>query len=348
MTTAFSCKTAVEPVVVERFEMNDSLYKRMLIDTVQQANRQRELSFSAKIIADDERQALIYPMVSGTVKNISVRIGDEVKKGQVLATLVSAEMAGFEKEVVSSAAEFSNSKRSLQEAEQLYSSGLASRKELEEAKNDFLVKQAEDKRATSILKLNGGNNSGKYSIVSPISGFIVEKNINSNMQLRVDNNQSLFAIADLSFVSAMVNIYESDISKISEGDDVKISVLSYPDTVFTGTINKIYSMLDKDSKVMNARISISNSDMVLKPGMQAMVKIQSKSGINLPEVSSRGIIFDENRNFVLKLNAANKVEIQEVKISRKTADKAYINEGLNAGDRIIASKQVFIYESLKN
>lgn len=346
--TALSCKSSVEPVAVKQFEVTDSLISKLLIDTVQQANKLNQLSFSARIIADEERQAFIYPMVSGTVTNVAVRIGDRVKKGQVLAILASAEMAGFEKEVVSSAAELRNARRSLQEAEQLYSSGLASARAWEEAKNDFLIKEAEDKRARSILKLNGGNSSGQYSIVSPMSGYIVEKNVSSNMQLRADNDENLFAIADLSSVSAMVNIYESDISKISEGDEVKVSILSYPDRTFSGIINKVYHTLDKDSKVMNARVSILNPELLLKPGMLATVKIQSKSGINLPEVLSRSIIFDEDRNFVLKVSAANKVKVQEVEISRKTADKAYISKGLEAGDRIIASKQVFIYESLKN
>jgi cobalt-zinc-cadmium efflux system membrane fusion protein len=348
MITASGCRSSVEPVEAKQFEVTDSLIKRLLVDTVQHANTQHELNFSAKIIPDEERQALIYPMVSGTVKNISVRVGDRVSKGQVLATLSSAEMAGFEKDVIGSAAELRNARRSLESAEQLYRSGLSSARELEEAKNDLLVKQAEDRRARSILKLNGGNSSGKYTIVSPITGFIVDKNISSNMQLRADNDQHLFEIADLSSVSAMVNVYESDISRIREGDEVKISILSYPDKVFSGNVNKIYNTLDKESKVMNARVSISNRDLLLKPGMLATVKVQSKSGINLPVVSSRGIIFDENRNFVLKLSAANKVVIQEVEVSRKTSGNAYISKGLEAGDRIIASKQVFIYESLKN
>lgn len=348
MITACGCRSSVEPVAAKHFEVTDSLIRRLLIDTVQHANTHHELSFSAKIVADEGRQALIYPMVSGTVENISVRVGDRVGKGQVLATLTSAEMAGFEKDVIGSAAELRNARRSLEAAEQLYSSGLASARELEEAKNDFLIKQAEDRKARSILKLNGGHTSGKYTIVSPITGFIVDKNINSNMQLRADNDQHLFEIADLSSVSAMVNVYESDIARISEGDEVKISVLSYPDRVFSGVVNKIYNMLDKESKVMNARVSISNPDLLLKPGMLATVKVQSRSGINLPVVSSRGIIFDENHNYVLKLSAANKVQIQEVEVSRRTAGNAYINKGLEAGDRIIASKQVFIYESLKN
>jgi cobalt-zinc-cadmium efflux system membrane fusion protein len=168
------------------------------------------------------------------------------------------------------------------------------------------------------------------------------------MQLRADNDNSLFTIADLSSVSAIVNIYESDIPRISEGDEVKISILSYPDRQFFGKINKIYNVLDGESKVMNARVSIANPQFTLKPGMLATVSISARSGIDLPVVNSRGIIFDENRNYVLTLSADNKVQIKEVEVNRKANGKTYISKGLNAGDRIIASKQVFLYETLKD
>lgn len=348
MVTVLGCSLEVEPSTVERFRVTDSLVQKLLIDTVQEANGQSELTFSAKIIANEDRQALIYPMVSGSVKTVSVRIGDYVNKGQLLASLASAEMAGFEKDVIAASAELSVAKRNVENVRQLFNSGLASSKELEEAQHDFLVKEAEVKRTASVLKLNGGSRSGNYAIKSPISGYIVEKHINSNMQLRPDNDNPIFAIADLSNVSALINIYESDIQKIKEGDDVQVTLLSYPDRTFTGKINKIYNLLDVESKVINARVSIANPDLILKPGMLATAKIQSKSNNNLPVVKSRGIIFDEDRNYVLALDSSSKVTIKEVQISRKTAGLAYISKGLEAGERIIASKQVFIYESLKN
>lgn len=343
-----SCTSTTETPAADKFAINDSLINRLLIDTVQQANNKTDLSFSAKITADEERKAEIFPMVSGTVRSVPVRLGDKVTAGQVLATMGSAEMAGFDKEVITSGAELRNAERTVKQIQELYKSGLSSARELEEAKNDYLIKQAEDKRARATLKLNGGNNNGNYTIKSPLSGFIIEKNVTANMQLRPDNSNNLFTVADLSSVWAMINIYESDISRIREGDEVNISILSYPEKVFKGKINKVYNMIDNESKVMNARVSISNPGYLLKPGMMATVLVSAKSGSDLPVVNSRGIIFDENKNYVLVVDAAKKVRIQEVEIGRKTADKAYISKGLNAGDRIIASKQVFLYESLKN
>lgn len=343
-----SCTSAKEAPVAEKFALTDSLIKRLLIDTVQQANNRTDLSFSAKITADEERKAELFPMVSGTVRNVPVKLGDKVSAGQVLATLGSTEMAGFDKEVISAAAELRNAERNVKQIQELYKSGLSSGRELEEAKNDLLIKQAEDRRAKATLKLNGGNNNGNYTIKSPLTGFIIEKNVTSNMQLRPDNNKNLFTVADLSSVWAMINIYESDISRIREGDEVSISILSYPEKVFKGKIDKVYNMIDNESKVMNARVSIANPGYLLKPGMMATVLVAAKSGIDLPVVNSRGIIFDEDKNYVLLADAAKKLRIQEVEIARKTVDKAYISKGLKAGDRIVASKQVFLYESLKN
>ncbi|MFF5380245.1 efflux RND transporter periplasmic adaptor subunit [Pedobacter suwonensis] len=343
----FACGEHKTAAPNDKFTITDSLINRLLIDTVQQANGKTELMFSAKITANEERRSELFPMVSGTVNRVGVRLGDQVSSGQTLATLTSSEMAGFDKEVIAANAELKNAERALKQAEQLFQSGLSSAKELEEAKNDYQIKKAEAKRASSVLKLNGGSSTGFYAIKSPISGFVIEKNVTQNMQLRGDNDKSLFTIADLSNVWAMINIYESDISRVKAGDEVSLSTLSYPNKVFKGKIEKLYNQVDQDSKVMNARVVIPNPGFLLKPGMLGTVKVSANSSIDLPVLNSRAVIFDENKNYVLVLGQDHKVKIQEIEIGRKTADKTYISKGVQAGDRIIASKQVFLFESLK-
>ena len=344
----FACSEHKTETPVEKFAITDSLLNRLVIDTVEQANNKTDLMFSAKITANEERRSELFPMVSGTVNQVAVRLGDEVSGGQLLATVNSSEMAGFGKEVIAANAELKSAERSMKQAEQLYESGLSSAKELEDAKNDYQVKKAEAKRSTAVLKLNGGSKNGFYSIKSPIKGFVIEKNVTNNMQLRPDHDKSLFTIADLSNVWAMINVYESDISKIKTGDAVKLTTLSYPDQVFTGKIDKLYNLIDQDTKVMSARVVISNPDFLLKPGMLGTVKVSASTNSNLPVVNSSAVIFDENKNYLLVLDQNKKVSIREIQIGRKTADKTYITSGVNAGDLIIASKQVFLFESLKS
>lgn len=345
---AYSCNSPTEKPAAEKSEITDSLISRLLIDTVKQSNSGNSLNFSARITANEERKADIFPMVGGTVISVPARLGNKVSQGQVLASVNSAEMAGFDKDAISSAAELSSAERTLKQAEELFNSGLSSLRELKDAQNDLLIKKAEYKRAAATLKLNGGNNNGIYTIKSPLSGFIIDKKVNAGMQLRPDNDNSLFTIADLSSVWAIINIYESDISSIQEGSDVSTTILSYPDRVFKGKIEKIYNMIDQESKVMNARVIIPNPGFLIKPGMMASVNVASKTETELPVVSSRGLIFDDNKHFVIVIDSKTKVRIQEIQIGRKSGEKVYISKGLNAGDRVVASKQVFLYESLKN
>jgi cobalt-zinc-cadmium efflux system membrane fusion protein len=82
-------------------------------------------------------------------------------------------MAEFDKDVITTSAELRNAQRNLQQAEELFKSGLSSARELEEAKNDFLIKQAEDKSARAVLKLHGGSSKGTYSLPSPLNGFVI-------------------------------------------------------------------------------------------------------------------------------------------------------------------------------
>lgn len=343
-----SCSNHPAPAAPEKFTLTDSLLNRLLIDTVEQARGKTNLTFSAKITANEEKRSELFPMVSGVISRVGVRLGDQVCSGQTLATVQSAEMAGFDKEVIAADAELNSAARALKQAEQLYQSGLSSTKELEEAQNDFRIKKAELKRSNAVLKLNGGSKNGSYAIKSPINGFVIEKNVTEHMQLRSDNDKSLFTIADLSKVWAMINIYESDISRIKTGDEVNLNTLSYPEKTFQGKIDKLYSLIDQDSKVMNARVVINNPDFLLKPGMLGTVSVSASSGTSLPVLNSRAVIFDDNSNYVLVLGSDRKVRIQEIQIGRKTADKVYISKGLNAGDCVIASKQVFLFESLKS
>jgi cobalt-zinc-cadmium efflux system membrane fusion protein len=146
----------------------------------------------------------------------------------------------------------------------------------------------------------------------------------------------------------LVNVYESDISKIQTGDPVKVTTLSYPDKTFDGKIDRIDNMLDPDNKVMHARIKINNPGNLLKPGMFANIMIKAKSGEDLPEISSNALVFDNDKNYVIVVDGKAKVHIQPIEIAKTVEDRAYISKGLKPGDRIVASRQAYLYESLKD
>jgi cobalt-zinc-cadmium efflux system membrane fusion protein len=330
-----------------KFAVTDSLLSGLLTDTVKEASALTQLTLTGSIAPDENKMVKIYPFVSGIAQDVHVQLGDIVQKGQTLAILRSAEMAGFTRDYVSSTADINNTKRILESTEDMYKSGLSSQKDVEQARSDYEKAVAEGKRASAVVGINQSNGNG-YQVKTPLTGFIVEKNLTDNTQVRADNSQNLFTVADLSTVYVLVNIYESDISKIQTGDPVKITTLSYPDKVFDGKIAKIDNMLDPDNKVMHARITIQNPGNLLKPGMFANVMIKAKSGENLPFISTDALVFDNDRYYAIQIDGKAKVHIQPITIAKTVENRAYISNGLKAGDRIVASRQAYLYESLKD
>ncbi|MDF2430678.1 MAG: rane fusion protein heavy metal efflux system [Mucilaginibacter sp.] len=330
-----------------RFEVTDSLLNSLITDTVKEASALTQLTLTGNIAPDENKMVKIFPLVSGVVQNVNVQLGDVVQKGQTLAIMKSAEMAAFTKDFISSEADIRNTHRIMESTQDMYKSGLASQKDLEQAQSDYQKAVAEGKRAGTVISINKSNTNG-YEVKSPLSGFVVDKNVTSNTQVRADNSQNLFTIADLSTVYVLVNVYESDISKIETGDPVKITTLSYPNKKFDGKIDRIDNMLDPDNKAMHARIKIKNPGNLLKPGMFANINIKAKSGEDLPFIPTNALVFDNDKNYVIAIDGKAKVHIQPIEVAKTVEDRAYISKGLKAGDRIVGSRQVYLYESLKD
>ena len=82
--------------------------------------------------------------------------------------------------------------------------------------------------------------------------------------------------------------------------------------------------------------------------MFANVTIKAKSGETLPEVSTRGLIFDNDKNYAIVVDGKAHARIQQIDIAKRVEDRAYIRTGLKPGDRIVASRQVYLFESLKD
>ena len=343
------CSSKKETFVKEdTLQFSDSLLHRMMIDTVESATNSNQLVLTGKITPDEDKMARIFPMVSGIISNIHVQVGDVVQPHQVLASMRSVEVATINRDVSASGADVSTAKRNLQAAEDMFKSGLMSEKDVTQAQNDYKKALAENQRSRSVSQINGGGKQTSYTVSTPIGGFIIEKKVTNNMQLRADNGDNMFAVADLSTVWVIVNVFESDINKIHTGDKVEISTISYPDKVFEGTIDKIYNMLDPDNKVMRARIRINNPGFLLKPEMFATVTVHTLADGSLPSVNKNSLIFENEKYYVILVDSGNKPKIREVDIPRVVEDRAYIRGGLKPGDRIVASRQLYIYEAMKN
>jgi cobalt-zinc-cadmium efflux system membrane fusion protein len=346
----FSCKTKTEDNENEKtkYIIPDSLAKKLEIDTVIKSQFINAATFTGKVAFNDEHVVKIYPMISGNVQDVKVMLGDYVQAGQTLAVIKSSEMAGYSNDLVNAETNLRVAKKNSDATQDMFNSGLASQKDLISAEAAYEQAKSELSRINRVLKINGGNTSGEFVVKAPISGFIVEKFITNNTSIRADNSNNLFTISDLANVWILANVYESNISLVHAGDNADVTTLSYPGKVFHGKIDKIMNVLDPTNKVMKVRVVLPNPAYELKPEMFANITVTNKENKEMLCVPSSAIIFDHSENYVLVYNNNADVRITPVKVLNTVNNKTFIETGVNAGDKIIASQAILIYDALNN
>ena len=202
--------------------------------------------------------------------------------------------------------------------------------------------------AKRILKINGDDRNGDYIIKSPINGFIVQKSVTNSTSVRSDNGTALFTVSDLNEVWVQANVYEASVEQVHLGDQAEVRILSAPDKVFLGKIDKILNVLDPTSKVIKVRVVLKNPDYFLKPEMYASVLVTNPTGNTALCIPSKALVFEKSRYYVLSYKGKGNAEITPVEILNTLEDRTYLKSGVNEGDQIISSMALQIYSELNN
>ncbi|WP_201986662.1 efflux RND transporter periplasmic adaptor subunit [Hymenobacter rubidus] len=231
------------------------------------------LELSGEIAADGNRMARVFPRVGGEVVRVNVELGDEVRQGQVLAVLRSSEIANLQNQHTAGTADLAVARKNLAVVEELYQAGLSSEQEVYKARIEVARATGTTAKNQQQLGVYGVGKDGLYELRAPIAGFITEKNLAAGLRFTAANLQAAFTVANLDSVWVMANVFESDLTQVHRGQALEITTLSYPDQPLHGRIDKLFHLLDHDSKVLKARCTLPNPGHQLKPGMHAHVRV---------------------------------------------------------------------------
>ena len=318
-------------------------------DSVALRNYEEELQFTGSVSFDQKKVNKVYSFVSGNVVEVKADLGAMVQKGQVLAVVQSQDVSDVLKDQSAAKANYDIAKRTADNVEQLYKTKFSSETDLVSARKQLEIASSELDRSTQVLKLYGGASAGKqpvFTVRAPESGYVVEKNVNPDMQIRSDNADALFTISNLSDVWVLLNIYESDIEAVKVGQQVSITTLAYPDKVFSGKIENISQVVDNDSKVLQARVILPNPDGLLKPDMFCTIKLHIEKPEKLLAVNPIAVIFSQDQYFVIKEIKADDYKAIPVSIVRNTSKYMYIKGDLQHGDKIVTEGALMLYSEL--
>lgn len=344
---ATSCQKQSAPQEESKaFMLSDSMMRQIVLDTVRTETVRNELTLVGKVVPDENRVIRVFPLVGGNVEDVRVELGDHVRKGQELATIRSGEVADLERQMIEAQSDLLIAQKNLSSTEDLFESKLVAEREVITARQMVDKSQAELDRVKAVFVIYGVSKSASYVVRSPIDGFIVDKNVNRGTQLRSDNAESLFTVGQISDVWVMANVNESDIPKIHLGMPADIKTISFPDEVFKGKVDKIYNVLDPETRAMKIRIQLSNVGYRLKPEMHATVNLNFEENVQMQSIPSNAVIFDRSKNWVLVFTTQSKIEARPVEVFRNLSKRAYIRSGLADGEAVVSKNQLLIYNAL--
>jgi cobalt-zinc-cadmium efflux system membrane fusion protein len=333
----------------DQFRISDSMMKMIDIDSASVSNIDEVLTLTGEIAFNENSVRKIFPRSSGQVLKADLTLGDYVRKGQVLAVLKSADVAGNFADLSGANADLTIAKRQLDNTEDLFKNGIASDKDLTEARQNYEKAVSAKARIQASISINGGsgtNADGTYTLVSPIDGFLVEKKVNTGSYVRADMSDNLFTVSDLHDVWVMANVFETDIPKIQVGYKVQVSTLAYPGKIYNGVIEKVGEMLDPNNKVMKIRVSLRNEDMKLRPEMFAKVTVINQRSQKATSIPTKALVSQNGKNYVVIYRSATDVQIAEVDVMNTIGDKTYIRSGVNPGDKLVTRNELLLFQQL--
>ncbi len=332
----------------EAYKLPDSVAKKLVIDSVYYSNLTHSIRLNGMVNFNADKVVNVFPIVSGNVQGISVQQGDYVPAGRTLGTIRSAEVVNYDAALINAETNLNLASRQLEKTKDMYKSGLASQVDVTSAQVAHQQAVAAKEAATRILHINGSNRQGVFNIKSPISGFVIQRNINNGMSIRTDNSTPMFVVSDLSEVWIEANVYEANIGKVHVGDQVDITTLSYPDKVFKGKIDRISQVLDPSSKVEKVRVVLKNTNSLLKPQMFATVIVNNTEPKQALTIPSNALIYDNSQYYVLVYHSRSDIRIRQVSVISANEDKTYISRGVEPGERLVGSDALLIYGALNN
>lgn len=325
-----------------------------LTDKVRRMNPEGDLTLNGTVTFDQDNVVRVFPLVSGNVQKTTVTLGAYVQKGQDLAIIRSGDISNYVNDYQADKSDLEVAQQQFRNTEAQFKAGFASQTDLLTARNNLKKAQEELGKSANILKVYGGSTEGSaqplFTVKAPITGYIVEKNVNTGQDLRPDNQTPLYTISSLQQVWVIANVYEQDIPNIRLNAPVDIQVLAYPGRTFHGTISNISSVLDSEARVLKVRIVLPNPNGLLKPDMFATVRVHLPSagsggqGLAVPQ---KAVVFDRDQNYVIVKTGPDKYDVRQVNVIKNTSRYSLVEGGnLKPGDVVVTEGSLMLYNDL--
>jgi len=260
-----------------------------------------QLRATGTVTPDISRNVPVISLASGRVVEIAARLGDTVKKGQVLLRVQSADISGAFSDYQKAVADEQLTRTQLERAQLLYDKGAISLNDLQVAQDTDAKAKVDVKTTAEKLRVLGKNvldqPTGIVEIRAPVSGVITDQQVTGASGVAGLGSPNPFTISDLSYVWILCDVYENDLSNVHLGQKAEIRLNAYPDKVFAGVISNVGPVLDPSLRSAKVRIEVRNPGL-MRPGMFVTATFHGQKKESHAAVPATAILHLHDRDWV--------------------------------------------------
>lgn len=315
------------------------------------AASERPVELAGRLVWNEDATARVYAPFAGRVERMLGQVGQSVLKGAPLATLSAPELGQAQADVQRAQADERQAQRQLERARSLVEVGAVSRKDLEASEADQARAWAELQRARARLAPYGGTADGggalhqSLSLVSPVSGVVVERNLNPGLEVRPDaSGPALFVVSDPRSLWVMLDLDETLLSRVKPGARIELTTAAWPDETFAATVLHVGEWVDPASRTVKVRARVDNSKGHLRAEMFVKGKIEAHDG--LPLVPADAVFVRGEQLGVFVSLGQGRYERRFAQL--RTAGPLWwqVVQGLKPGEKVVIGGTLFLNQLL--
>jgi membrane fusion protein, heavy metal efflux system len=298
------------------------------------------LNVTGQVQPDIARAVPVISLAAGRVVEIKARLGDQVKKGQLLLRVRSNDVSGAYQSYLKAENDERLARLQLERARILYDKGAVAKSALEQAEDTEGDAKADLTAATEQLRLLGidkDHPSGIVDVVAPISGIITDQQVTNAAGVQGLSGPNPFTISDLSYVWTICDVYENDLDAVHVGELADIHLNAYPGKVFKGRIDNILPILDPNIRTAKVRIEVPNPGL-MRIGMFVTATFYGRQAQTYAAIPSTAILHLHDREWVYAPTSQGHFKRLEVVTGNMLPNNMQeVVSGLKPGDQVVSN-----------
>lgn len=303
-----------------------------------------ELNVTGVVSPDVSRQVPVPSLATGRIVEIDARLGDQVKKGQLLFKVRSSDIAGAFSNYRQAVKNEELSKIQLERANILFKDGAIPKSGQEIAQNaedDNIVVLETAKEQLHLLGVDPEHPTGIVEVFAPVSGTITDQEITNQSAVQSYSTPTPFTISDLSQVWIICDVWENNMAQVHLGEYADIHLVAYPDRVLKARISNILPIVDPNIRTAKVRLEVENPGL-MRLGMFVTATFHGQTAEKHATVPATAILHLHDREWVYTPNQNGHFRRREVQAGNMLPGNLQeVVSGVNPGDQVVLNALVF-------